>query len=322
MAEQHKDPSLGDHRTRAAAHLTVTVDTGRQLHVPTSVYTKVEIDNKLTTLVTGLEHGVSVIDRTNNPPTTPVDDEFYIVGIAPLGAWVGKNNQLAYWNGTAWQFTPPQANEAHLVESESATYTYNATTANWVKVANASTSAASGDLWQVGSVQQSLLTESQWATALGVEATKWVLADGRDVSGSRWATLTGQTRVPDMRGGFLRAAGQNTNASTNWNGGAVGSFHDDTTRIPRNTAFTGTTNTTGSHYHASGVPGYDDSRGYIYGRLPITAGVPQASNYFGTAQITPLTSTDGDHTHTVTVAGGDVETAPSHFSLNTFIKIN
>lgn len=322
MAEQHKDPALGDHRTRAAAHRTVTVDSGRQLHLPTSVYTKVEIDNKLTTLVTGLEHGVSVIDRTNNPPTSPVDDEFYIVGIAPLGAWVGKNNQLAYWNGTAWQFTLPQANEAHLVESESATYTYNATTANWVKVANASTAAASGDLWQVGSIQQSLLTESQWATAIGVEATKWVLADGRDVSGSRWSTLTGQTRIPDLRGAFIRAAGQNNNAGVNWNGKAVGSFHDDTTRIPRVTGLTGTTSSSGGHFHASGVPVWNDGNGAFYGTMPMV-GRKSLANYAENSTVSAQTSTDGAHTHTVTInGGGDVETAPSHFSLNTFIKIN
>jgi hypothetical protein len=291
---------------------TLTADgAGHWSNTPPTAYTKVEIDNKLTTLVVGLEHGVAAIARTNNPPTTPADDELYIVGIAPLGAWVGKNNQLAYWNGTAWDFQAPQANEAHLVEAEAATYTYNATTANWVKVANASTSAAPGDVWQVGSVQQSLLTESQWATTLGVESTKWVLADGRDVSGSRWATITGQTRVPDLRGAFFRAAGQNTNASVNWNGKAVGTHYDDTTRIPRVTGFTGTTDNPGNHTHSFTQ--------YVqkgpYGQYDRT--VWEHDN--AAAQ----TGAAGAHTHVVSITGGgDIETAPVHFSMNTFIKIN
>jgi hypothetical protein len=149
-----------------------------------------------------------------------------------------------------------------------------------------------------------------------------VLADGRDVSGSRWATITGQSRVPDLRGGFLRAAGQNNNAGVNWNGKGVGTFHDDTTRIPRNTALTGTTSSAGGHFHASGVPVWNDGNGGFYGTIPM-AGRKSLANYDENSTVSAQTSTDGAHTHTVSItAGGDVETAPAHFSLNTFIKIN
>jgi hypothetical protein len=34
--------------------------------------------------------------------------------------------------------------------------------------------------------------------------SKWALADGRDVSGSAFANLTGESTVPDLRGLFLR----------------------------------------------------------------------------------------------------------------------
>ncbi len=53
----------------------------------------------------------------------------------------------------------------------------------------------------VGTVIASLLTETQIQNNFG---GAWVLADGRTVTGSRYAILTGATSVPDLRGLFLR----------------------------------------------------------------------------------------------------------------------
>jgi hypothetical protein len=53
----------------------------------------------------------------------------------------------------------------------------------------------------VGQVRTALLTESQFQAENGVG---WILADGRDVSGSRFAGLFGSSAVPDLRGLFLR----------------------------------------------------------------------------------------------------------------------
>ena len=62
----------------------------------------------------------------------------------------------------------------------------------------------------VGSVETSLLPPSVFAQVVGdpevfdPTTSKWVLANGRDVSGSLFATVTGGTIIPDMRGMFLR----------------------------------------------------------------------------------------------------------------------
>jgi hypothetical protein len=287
-------------------------------------YSRAEVDNKISALVGGLEHEEAVLSRVDAPPATPATYDLHIVGTSPTGAWATHANDLAEWDGKAWQFTAPRANEAHLVEAEAATYTWNGT--SWVKVALATTSAASGDVWQVGSIQQSLLTETQWATTLGAESTKWVLCDGRNVFGSKWAAITGQTSVPDMRGAFFRAAGQNTNAGVNWNGKAVGSYHDDTTRIPRNTAFS--LDNPGDHNHTIDAVGdHTHTVQYASGNSKAGPDYIQMENWGdGRKQ----TSAAGGHNHTIhaagghthTISGGDVETAPVHFSLNTFIKIN
>ena len=102
-------------------------------------YTKTEVDNKLTALVTGLEHEVSVLAIADTPPASPTLDQIYIVGATPTGAWAGQSNNLARWDGAAWVFDAPRDKEAHLVEAELATYSWNGT--KWVKVAVASTAA-------------------------------------------------------------------------------------------------------------------------------------------------------------------------------------
>jgi microcystin-dependent protein len=60
---------------------------------------------------------------------------------------------------------------------------------------------ATSNMANIGDVKSSLLTEAQFQHLHGVS---WVLCDGRDVSGSRYASLTGSTVVPNMLGRTLR----------------------------------------------------------------------------------------------------------------------
>lgn len=53
----------------------------------------------------------------------------------------------------------------------------------------------------VGDVKTSCLDET---TFQGVHGTTWVLMDGRDVTGSRFQSLTGLANIPDARGTVLR----------------------------------------------------------------------------------------------------------------------
>lgn len=171
-------------------------------------------------------------------------------------------------------------------------------------------SGAVGDLWTVGSIQQSMLSESQFRTALGlnsVEERKWVLADGRDVSGSKYAQITGSSKVPDLRGAFLRMAGQNNNPA--WTGGSLNGYQEDTTRRPR-TNFT--TDSQGAHTHSGATSSPSNNFGTY------AAGVNNhITGYTGTT----TTGSNGGHTHTVT-GGGDTETRPKNYSVNYYIKVN
>ena len=56
----------------------------------------------------------------------------------------------------------------------------------------------------IGTFVPSMLTETQMNIEIG-SSSIFVLADGRDVTGSRYQTVTGNSTVPDVRGEFLRA---------------------------------------------------------------------------------------------------------------------
>jgi hypothetical protein len=60
---------------------------------------------------------------------------------------------------------------------------------------------ASLDALPVGSIAASMLKETQFND---LSEGSWVLADGRVVSGTDYARMTGSENVPDLRGEFLR----------------------------------------------------------------------------------------------------------------------
>lgn len=62
----------------------------------------------------------------------------------------------------------------------------------------------------VGSIIHSALTEFEFNSEVG-SSSVWIIADGRDVTGSKYASRTGRTTVPDLRGTFLR--GKNNSRS-------------------------------------------------------------------------------------------------------------
>jgi hypothetical protein len=125
---------------------------------PTSSYSKTEIDTKLQNIIAGLQHGLSVQTISSTPPASPNQNELFIVGTTPTGAWAGHANELALWDGAAWVFSAPQPSEAHLVEDQSATFSWNGTT--WVKIA---TQGQKGD-----SITAQVISQADY-TALGTK---------------------------------------------------------------------------------------------------------------------------------------------------------
>lgn len=145
-----------------------------------------------------------------------------------------------------------------------------------------------GSILPVGTIIHSMLTTAQFATQYG---TNWVLADGANVSGSLYHSVTGNTNIPDMRGAFLRAKGATYNPDGDL---AVGTYTADKYAShdhPGDYLTAGGSNVTG---YPSGFDGYK------------IRGV-SAYAVAGTA---------------VVAAQGGNETAPRSITVNVFIRIN
>lgn len=93
-----------------------------------------------------------------------------------------------------------------------------------------------GGVLPVGSVIHSMLTTAQFQSEMG---SNWVLADGSSCTGTKYASVTGATALPDMRGRFLRgkshASGNNPDGDLSlgtYTADKVGSHvHQQTTGI-------------------------------------------------------------------------------------------
>ena len=67
-------------------------------------------------------------------------------------------------------------------------------------------------LTHVGDITASMLSEVQFSQQ--PDGGRWVLADGRTVSGTRYAAITGKQNAPDLRGVYLRGRNFSRDRST------------------------------------------------------------------------------------------------------------
>lgn len=66
-------------------------------------------------------------DLTNPGEGIPVKGNRYIVAATASGIWEGKEKNIAFWNGSAWEFLPPTAGMLIFIEDESKVYIYKST---------------------------------------------------------------------------------------------------------------------------------------------------------------------------------------------------
>jgi hypothetical protein len=158
-----------------------------------------------------------------------------------------------------------------------------------------------------------------WMTATAPAG--WLFAHGQTFTAAQYPELAlvfPSLKLPDLRGGYMRCAGANA-AHTGWGDASyvVGAFMEDTTRKPRDIAFT--TDSQGDHRHIQGTPhvATEVPYGLTYEATP-QAHVQQEINWNKDIN-RANTSTTGAHTHTIN-GGGDVETRPKTFLVEMIIK--
>jgi hypothetical protein len=129
----------------------------------------------------------------------------------------------------------------------------------------------------------------------------WVLADGRDVTGSRYQTLTGNTHIPDLRGIMIRAAN---------NGGSAAGTRADGKQNPDGNLAPGTysADKLASHTHTFQTD-------YILNTSTGSRGAGNDGDTYGTNPV------QLDNQIKINNTGGN-ETAPKNVTINYFIRIN
>lgn len=169
----------------------------------------------------------------------------------------------------------------------------------------------------VGTIVASML---QFEKFKNVAGNTWKPADGRKVSTtSKYANLTGNTTLPDLRGMFLRGLNQfdplkrpriDKYKDPDGRKRKAGQPQEDATSLPRNkkNPFKGHAVSAGDHSH-------------IYFKALRVGGKSGSEDRASSEAST--TGSAGAHTHTVLItAGGDSETRPVNIAVYYYIKID
>lgn len=169
----------------------------------------------------------------------------------------------------------------------------------------------------VGTIIASILEFKKFKNVAG---NAWKPADGRKVSAkSKYATLTGNTTLPDLRGMFLRGLNQFDSVKgprrdkykdPDGRRRKAGKLQEDATSLPKNkkNPFKGNALSAGDHSH-------------IYFKARRKGG-RSGSNERASSEA-GNTGSSGSHTHKVLItAGGDSETRPVNIAVLYYIKID
>lgn len=77
-----------------------------------------EMDSNLISIGRFAFH-LSVLNRSlSTPPASPSTGDTYIVANSPTNDWAGRQNSIAVWDGSAWQFGDPRLGWVAYIEDE------------------------------------------------------------------------------------------------------------------------------------------------------------------------------------------------------------
>lgn len=123
---------IAGHINNAAIHRSIN-DSGTGA---TDLWSAQKIINEIELAKHNIEPQASVKNRTTTtPPTSPAVGDRYIVPAGATGAWNGKTNQIAEWNGVGWVFYTPQTGWTCYVDDEQKVYSWNGSA--WVRTGGA-----------------------------------------------------------------------------------------------------------------------------------------------------------------------------------------
>lgn len=102
----------------------------------TDLWSAQKIKNEIELAKHNIEPQASVKDQhLITPPSTPVVGDRYIIPSGAAGAWAGKTNQIAEWNGSSWDLYSPATGWTCYVDDEQKVYSWNGSA--WVRTGGA-----------------------------------------------------------------------------------------------------------------------------------------------------------------------------------------
>lgn len=131
---------IRDHINDATKHRVIN-DSGIS---STVLWSSQKINSEIYNAIRGLEWQDSVKSKTTTtPPTTPAKDDRYLIPAGATGVWSGKTNQIAHWNGSAWEYYTPAVGWSVYVDDENKNYVYS-TDKKWVRSGEANQNIVAG----------------------------------------------------------------------------------------------------------------------------------------------------------------------------------
>lgn len=169
----------------------------------------------------------------------------------------------------------------------------------------------------VGEVRFSILEEQEFQAMYGEE---WVLMRGQNIEHSLLAKITGRTKLPDMRGNFIRAYGRGSKK--------VGETQRWNTALPKNPfVVQGVTETAGMHTHKRFQfqknphhfnPNNPIRHTWSNNEMMQETKAYRRYNLMGEMEVAP----HHEHLFSANVAGGDAETHPKNIAFYAYMKID
>ena len=83
-----------------------------------------------TTAIVAVNDLDPVISQINPPPAAPTSGDRYLISTTPTGSWVGNANNIAEWDGAAWQYTTAVLDDVVYITNTLTTKRFNGT--SWV----------------------------------------------------------------------------------------------------------------------------------------------------------------------------------------------
>lgn len=175
---------IRDHINDATKHRVIN-DSGMS---STGLWSSQKINSEIYNAIRGLEWQDSVKSKTiTTPPTTPTKNDRYLIPTGATGVWSGKTNQIAHYNGSAWEYYTPDVGWSVYVDAENKNYVYNGT--SWVRSGEANQNIIAG-AGLIGGGQADEITLNVGAgngitvtsDAIAVKAYRGITVDGNGVA--------------------------------------------------------------------------------------------------------------------------------------------